>query len=62
VLGNWVFDDGELNSKESTDTYWKKKDEKQDDALILGDFNSLVTFLVANSGRISDIDGVVNEN
>lgn len=58
VLGNWLFEDAELKPKESTDTYWNKQDE----TLTLGDFNNLVTFLVANSGRINDIDGVVNEN
>lgn len=58
VLGNWLLDDGELKPKETTDTYWKKQDE----TLILGDFNSLVAFLVANSGRSSDINEVVNEN
>lgn len=58
VLGNWLLDEGELKLKETTDTYWKKQDE----TLILGDFNSLVAFLVANSGRSSDINEVVNEN
>lgn len=58
ILGSWLFDDSELKPKETTDTYWKK----QDQTLLLGDFNYLTCFLVANSGRISDIDGVVNEN
>lgn len=58
VLGNWLFDDAEVKDKESMDTCWNKQDE----ALTLGDFNSLVAFLVANSGRSSDINEVVNEN
>ena len=62
VLGKWILDDAELKIKESTDTYWKKKDDKQSAALTLGDFNNLVNFLVANSGRSSDIEGVANEN
>lgn len=58
IFGSWLFDDSELKPKETTDSYWKP----QDQTFLLGDFNYLTSFLVANSGRISDIDGVVNEN
>lgn len=58
VCSDWEFDDNELKDKELCDYYWNKPDF----CLKLGDFNKLVAFLVSNSGRMSEIEVVVNEN
>jgi len=56
-LGEWEF--SELpeyeKDKKSFDHYWSKADEK----LILGDFNSLVNFLITNSGKKEAIESIV---
>jgi hypothetical protein len=58
VYGKLNFDKNELLQKESSAVFW-------DDArsqLSLGDFRSLVEFLVANSGRKIEIEVAINEN
>jgi hypothetical protein len=46
-LGEWQFNKETLKPNEITTTYWSE-DKAQ---LTLGDFNALVTFLVASSGK-----------
>lgn len=58
VYGQLKFDKDELKQKESSAVFW-------DDAkshLSLGDFKSLVEFLVTNSGRRSEIEVAINED
>ncbi|MBB5371324.1 MULTISPECIES: SIR2 family protein [unclassified Janthinobacterium] len=57
VFGKLNFQNSELQPKESCNTYWNETEEK----LMLGDFNALVDFLVANSGRKNDIEVKINE-
>jgi hypothetical protein len=57
VYGQLKFDKNELKPKEISAIFW-------DDAksqLSLGDFKSLVEFLVTNSGRRSEIEVAINE-
>lgn len=58
VYGDWVFDDADKKQQESSSLYW----DSDKNNFLLGDFNNLVTFLVNNSGRSSEIEVVVNEN
>jgi hypothetical protein len=47
-IGEWEFSKDDLKSTaEKYDQYWDEKNSK----FILGDFISLVNFLVANSGK-----------
>lgn len=46
-LGEWEYDPTLLKPNEKSDLYWNLKDSK----FRLGDFNCLVDFLVANSGK-----------
>jgi hypothetical protein len=57
TYGKLKFDKNELHQKESAAIYWDEASEK----LLLGDFKSLVEFLVTNSGRRSDIEVKINE-
>jgi hypothetical protein len=57
VYGALEFDRNELHQKEISSTYWDEENGK----LLLGDFKSLVEFLVTNSGRRSDIETKTNE-
>lgn len=57
VYGEWTSDSNDMPGKEST-SYWNEEEKK----LLLGDFRSLVDFLVSNSGRKREIEMVVNEN
>lgn len=58
ICSDWSFEENDLKPKELSDSYWNK----QTSQLLLGDFNKLVEFLVSNSGRMSEIEVVVNEN
>jgi len=55
-IGEWEFSKTEFKSPtEKCDHYWNEKDSK----LILGDFNSLVNFLITNSGKKDTIESIV---
>lgn len=55
-IGTWEFLKDEFkNDSEKYDTYWNEKDSK----LKLGDFNSLVTFLLTNSGKKEFIESTL---
>jgi len=54
-LGDWEFSKTEFKTAtEKFDHYWNETDGK----LILGDFNSLVNFLITNSGKKEVIDSI----
>jgi hypothetical protein len=55
-LGEWEFSKSEFKSTtEKFDHYWDEANSK----LILGDFNSLVDFLITNSGKKEAIESIV---
>lgn len=55
-LGEWEFSKAEFKSPtEKFDHYWDEPNNK----LILGDFNSLVNFLITNSGKKEAIESIV---
>ncbi len=55
-LGEWEFSKTEFKtSTEKFDHYWDEANNK----LILGDFNSLVNFLITNSGKKEAIESIV---
>jgi len=55
-LGEWEFSKAEFKTPtEKFDHYWDETEEK----LILGDFNSLVNFLITNSGKKEAIESIV---
>ncbi|MCX6250318.1 MAG: SIR2 family protein [Bacteroidetes bacterium] len=55
-IGEWDFSKTEFKSPtEKFDHYWNETDSK----LILGDFNSLVNFLITNSGKKEAIESIV---
>lgn len=55
-LGEWEFSKSEFKtSTEKFDHYWDEANSK----LILGDFNSLVNFLITNSGKKEAIESIV---
>jgi len=55
-LGEWEFSKTEFKTTaEKFDHYWNEADNK----LILGDFNSLVNFLITNSGKKEAIESIV---
>jgi len=54
-LYEWTFDESIGDLKDS-EIYWDKAKEE----LLLGDFKKLVTFLVANSGKLKRIEEVLN--
>jgi hypothetical protein len=58
TLGSWIYNEAELKAKERSDSFWNDVDNK----LLLGDFNSLVEFLVDSSGRRSDVEVTISEN
>lgn len=55
-MRNWDFDSTQLKPKESSNDYWNDSTQN----CKLGDFNSLVTFLVSSSGRKDSIEGIAN--
>lgn len=55
-LGEWEFIEGDLKSTtEKFDHYWSKQENK----FILGDFSSLVNFLITNSGKKEAIEAII---
>lgn len=54
-LYEWIFDESIGESKDS-ENYW----DKTKGEFLLGDFKKLVTFLVANSGKLKRIEEVLN--
>jgi hypothetical protein len=55
-LGEWKFSKDELKKPSETfNHYWNETNNE----LILGDFNSLVTFLVTNSGKKEAIESLI---
>jgi len=55
-LGEWEFSESEFKGNpEKYDHYWNETDNK----LTLGDFNSLVNFLITNSGKREAIETIV---
>lgn len=57
VFGDWAFDPSMLRSKMKVEGFWSEKKNK----FILGDFNHLVEFLVASSGRKHEIEITTDE-
>lgn len=57
IFGKLNFDKNELHQNENFSTFWDEANEK----MVLGDFKSLVEFLVTNSGRRADIEVKINE-
>jgi hypothetical protein len=54
-LGEWEFSKSEFkNDTEKCDHYWNEAENK----LVLGDFNSLVNFLITNSGKKDAIESI----
>ncbi|MBI2908125.1 MAG: SIR2 family protein [Chloroflexi bacterium] len=53
-LGEWQFNKDATKTNEVTTTYW----DEEKSQLTLGDFNALVTFLVASSGRQDSVNSV----
>jgi hypothetical protein len=56
TLGIWEYDEKELKPHEKSGTYW----DNEKNELTLGDFNSLVDFLVTNSGKKDNIEVIAN--
>lgn len=55
---NLIYEKDELKTKENSSGYWNEENKY----FSLGDFKSLVEFLVTNSGRQSEIEVTINEN
>ena len=53
----WEFNEDDLKPSEQADYYWDKTEQK----LTIGDFNSLVEFIIYNSGKRESIEKVANE-
>jgi len=51
------FDNDDLKKNEQSEYYWNKDEEK----LIIGDFNNLIEFIITNSGKKETIDQITNE-
>ncbi|TDN93867.1 SIR2 family protein [Herminiimonas fonticola] len=58
VLGDWSYAEEDLKQKERPEMFWDKDAKK----FILGDFKKLVNFLVANSGKLDEIEAAANAN
>jgi len=56
TLGNWEIDESDQDNLQISQTYWDASDNK----MILGDFQKLVDFLIANSGRKEHIETLAN--
>lgn len=55
-IGIWDFDKKDLKTdSEKFDYYWNEKESK----LTIGDFNSLVNFLITNSGKKESLDNSI---
>ena len=55
-LGEWEYTAGDLKPNEKSDSYWNSIDSK----FKLGDFNELVNFFIANSGKKEAIESIVS--
>lgn len=56
-ITEWSVDADELKDDKRSNYYWKDDSEE----LILGDFNNLIDFIVANSGKKETIETLTNE-
>lgn len=56
-LCKWNFNKDDLKTNEQIDYYWDKNENK----LLIGDFNKLVDFIITNSGKKESIEQVTNE-
>ncbi|HLO54114.1 MAG TPA: SIR2 family protein [Saprospiraceae bacterium] len=54
-LGEWEYTPIDLKPIEKSDSYWNETDSK----FTLGDFNALVNFFIANSGKKDAIESIV---
>lgn len=54
-LGEWEYSVSDLKPNEKPDSFWNISDSK----LKLGDFNELVNFFIANSGKREAIESIV---
>ena len=55
-LGDWEYTLADLKPNEKSDSYWNSTDSK----FKLGDFNELVNFFIANSGKKEAIESIVS--
>ena len=56
-IAEWSVDKDELKDDKRSSYYWKEDSEE----LIIGDFNNLIDFIVANSGKKETIESLTNE-
>jgi len=56
-LTEWSINDDELKDDKKSNYYWNKDDKE----LIVGDFNKLIEFIVANSGKKETIEKLADE-
>lgn len=56
-ITDWAVDKEELEDDKRSKYYWKEDSEE----LIIGDFNNLIDFIVANSGKKETIETLTNE-
>lgn len=56
-LVEWSINESELKEDKNSNYYWKE-DSKE---LIIGDFNKLIDFIVANSGKKETIEKLTDE-
>jgi len=56
TLADWEYNTDDLKPNESSVTYW----DKENNRLLLGDFNKLSNFLITNSGRKEHIEVLAN--
>jgi len=54
---NWAISENDLKEDKRSDLYWSTKSEE----LKIGDFNNLVDFIIANSGKKKTIENITNE-
>ncbi len=56
-MAEWSIDADELKDDKKSNYYWKDDTEE----IIIGDFNNLIDFIVANSGKKGPIETLANE-
>lgn len=56
-LTEWAISDDELKEDKKSNYYWNENDKK----LIVGDFNKLIEFIIANSGKKETIEKLADE-
>lgn len=54
---NWSISENDLKENKRSELYWSTKSEE----LKIGDFNNLVDFIIANSGKKETIENITNE-